>query len=175
MSLTGDGATINTHVADHHVEPFAERVADDFSAMHILFVGKGNAVGQRPRVTLAGDGAKLVGGGQTLLMRRDDGGEKFSGKLVPEVVEEIFQRTAHAAVIIRRAENENIRRFHARFQSGIIRVVVGSVSVEEGQGFLGQIQHVHGAAISGEALGDMMDDGARDGFAMQTAGDGEDA
>ena len=76
------------------------------------------AVGQRPGVTLPRHGAELVGHRQALFVRGHDGGKKFAGEFVPEMVEEIFHRAADAAVVIGGAEDQDVRPLHAALQRG---------------------------------------------------------
>ena len=55
-----------------------------------------------------GDGTKLIGDGETFFVGGNDGSEKFSGEFVPEMIEEIFAGAADAAMIIGRAQNDDI-------------------------------------------------------------------
>ena len=71
--------------------------------------------------------AKLVGYGQALLVRRHDRREQFSGELVPEMVEEILQRAADAAVVIGRAEDQDVREVDPLLQRVKCRRVVGRI------------------------------------------------
>ena len=59
---------------------------------------------------MAGDGAELVVNGEALFVGGDDGGEELAGEFLPEMVEEILQRTADAAVVVGRAQYNDIRR-----------------------------------------------------------------
>ena len=69
-----------------------------------------DAVGHHPGVALAGDGAELVVNGEALFVGGDDGGEELAGEFLPEMVEEILQRAADAAVVVGRAQHDGIRR-----------------------------------------------------------------
>ena len=123
---------------------------------------------------MPGDGPELVGDGESLLMGRHDSGEELAGELLPKVVEKVFHRAADAAVIIRRAEEDHIGAFHACLEFSVAGQVVGGVGIVKGQRFLFEIKYVHGAAIGPQALGGVMDDGARDRIAMQAADDRKD-
>src|SRR5438309_405418 len=106
-ALPGEQLAIDPGIANHHLEPLLERFTDDLTIFDILIFHEGNTVWQCPGVTLAGNGAKLVGDSQALLMRCDDGGKEFSGKFMPKMIQKILRRSADAAVVIGRAQNND--------------------------------------------------------------------
>jgi len=106
-------------------------------------------------------------------VRRDDGGEKFAGELVPEMVEEILQRAADTTMIVRRPEDEHIGAVDSGLQSGESGLLFRGVGIVKRQRFPAQVKQVDGAAVRAQALRDMGNDSAGDGFAMQAANDGQ--
>ena len=49
-------------------------------------------------------------------MGRNDGGKKFARKFVPKMVQKILGSAADAAVVVRRAQDDNVRVLNARLQ-----------------------------------------------------------
>ena len=80
-------------------------------------------------------------------MRCDDGSKQFSRKLFPEVIEKILQRAADAAVVIRRAEHEHIRRLDARLERSEPRLTVCRLNVEQRERLFAQVEQVHLATL----------------------------
>src|SRR5690242_17580587 len=78
--LPCEEGAVNTNVAHEHFEPFLQRVTGHLPVPDIFLLRERNAVWQRPRVALARHGAELVGHGQPLFVRGDDGGEQFAGE-----------------------------------------------------------------------------------------------
>ncbi len=151
-------------VAHEHFEALREGVVDDFAVLDVMAFGEGDAVGEGPGIALAGDGAELVGDGEALFVGGDDGGEKFAGKFAPEMVEEILRRAADAAVVIGRAEEDDVGVFDARAQGGVGGAFVGGVGIVKGERFVLEVEDVHGAAGGFELFRHVADDGAGDGM-----------
>jgi len=161
---------VNAHVAQHHFETIFEGVAGDLAVFDVHVFSKGNAVGKGPGVALAGDGAQLIGDGEAFFMGGNDGGEKFAGKLVPEVVEEIFHRAADAAVIIGRAEEDNVSAIDAGLEFSVTGKFVGGVGIVESERFFFEVEHVHGATCCAQLLSSVINDNAGDRIAVQASG-----
>ena len=106
-------------------------------------------------------------------MRGDDRGEEFAGELVPKVVEEILHRAADAAVVVGRAEHNDIRLVDAGLELLVAGQVVRGVGVVKREGFLLKIKHIHGTAGRPQLPGDVMNDDARHRLALQAADDGQ--
>ncbi len=173
-ALAGEELAVNVGVADEHFKALFEGVADDLALLHVRAFGEGDAVGKRPGIALARDGAELIGDGEALFIGSDDGGEQFAGELAPEVVEEILGGAADAAVVIGCAEEDNVGMFHADAEGGEGGAFVRGIGIEKGERFFFKVENVHGAAVGLELRGDMLDDIAGGGGAVQTADDGED-
>ena len=77
--------------------------------LNVNFLHERDTIGHHPGVALAGDGAELVVHSESLLVGSDDGREQFAGKLLSEMVEEILQSAAEAAVVVGRAQYAYIR------------------------------------------------------------------
>ena len=108
-ALAREEFAVDLEVFLEHLEPIFQLVAGDLAVLDVHFFEERNAVGHYPRVALARDGAKLVVNRKSFFMGSDNGGEQFAGKLLPEMIEEILQRTADAPMVIRRAENDHVR------------------------------------------------------------------
>src|SRR5215469_3765855 len=93
---------------------------------------------------------------------------------MPEMVEEILQRAAETAVIIRCAEHYNISFIHSRLQGREFRRVVSGVRIIKRQRLGLKIEHIHEAAVGPHFFCGVVEHDARDRFSMQTADDGED-
>src|ERR1051325_9696425 len=102
-------------------------------------------------------------------MRRNDRREKFSGELLPEVVEEILNRAAHAAVIVRRAQHISVRPLDSFLQRGKAGALVSRVRIEQRQRLMEKIENVHGAAARAQTLSGRIDENASDGVAVQAS------
>jgi hypothetical protein len=113
---------------------FFRTVAHDQAVFDVFAVDEGDAVGQGPGIALAGDGAELVGDGEPLFVRGDDGGEKFAGEFLPEMVEEIFEGAADRAVIIGGAEEQDIGGGDALLEGIVVGGAVGGVGIKERAG-----------------------------------------
>jgi hypothetical protein len=174
-ALLGQQTAVDADIADEHVESGLEGIADDFALFYVHTIRKGNTIGQSPRVALAGNCPKLVDDREPFFMRGDDCGKEFTSKFVPEMIEEILRRAADAAVVVRRPEHDDLRRVNALLKGRETWKIVGDVRIVEGERFFFEIQHIDRAAISAQALGDVLNNGARNGLAVQAAGDGEDA
>ena len=173
-ALLGKEMPVNARVADHHFEPFLKwAVGHYLTIFHVGVFREGNSIWQRPGITLPSDGAKLVRGRQPFFVRSHHRHEKFSGEFMPEMVEKIFQRAADAAVIIRRAENEDVGFVHAFLQGLKFRRVVGSVRIVKRERLILEIQQIHCVSVRAHFLGNVMNHDSRDGFAVQTARDSE--
>jgi len=173
-ALFGDEISVDVGVADRHFEALFEGAAGyDLAVFHVGVFGERNPIGQGPGVALARDGAELVGGGEAFFVGGDDGDEQFSGEFVPEMVEKIFQCAADAAVVIRCAEKKDVGLFYAFLERAKFLRVMGCIGIEERQGLGLEVQHIDRAAVGAHFFGDVMDDDAGDGLAIQTAGDSE--
>lgn len=171
-ALVGEDPAVNPGVADEHFQALLEIVIGDFTVLEILAFDKGHRVRQRPRIALTRDRAELICGGQTFFVRGHDGGKQFTSEFAPKVIQEIFRRTADAAVVVRCGEQDDIRVINAFAQRGIRRAFVRSVRIIKRERFAIEIEDVHRTAIGLQLLCDMLDNLARDGFLMQAAGDG---
>ena len=156
-TLSSQQRAVHPHISDEHRQTLSQCTADRFAAFDILTFNEGNAVGQRPGITLTRNGTKLIGHGQTLFVRGDYGSEKLAGEFVPEVVEKILHRAADAAMVIGRPQQNDIRTFHARLQSRVVRRVVSRVGVVKCERFFLQIEHVHGTTSRLELAGKVID------------------
>ena len=112
---------------------------------------------------MPGDGAELICDGETLFVRGNDGGEELAGELLPEVIEEVLERTADAAVVVGRAEQKDIRAFDPGLERGVVLAGVGGVGIEERELFLGEVEEIDGGTGGGELGRSQADDGAGGG------------
>jgi hypothetical protein len=108
-------------------------------------------------------------------MRSHNGGEKLAGKFVPEVVEEVLHGPAEAAMVVGRAEQNNIGAIDARLEFGVTGQIMGSVGIIQGKRLVEEIQNVDVATGLPKLVSDMMDDGARYRALLQAADHGQDA
>ena len=116
----------------------------------------------------------MVGDGQSLFVRGDNGGKNFPGKLPPEVVEEVLDAAAHAAVVVGRAEEEDVRALDTRAQRQKGGGLVGGVGVEERERILGEIQFVHYTAARAQPFREIMNDDASGRVSVQASDNRED-
>ena len=172
--LAGEELAVNAEVTNQHCETLPERFTDNLPVFNVNVIRKTDTIGQSPSVTLAGDGAQLVGDGEPLLVRGDDGAKEFARELVPEVVEEVLRRAADAAVVVGRAEDNHIGPMHPGLELGVTGQVVSGVRVVEGERLLLQVQYIHRATRGLKFLRDVAHDHTRDRISLQAADDSQD-
>jgi len=148
-ALAGEQRAVNADVADEHFEALLERRAGDPGRADVFAFAKSHAVRHRPSVALARDRAHLIRRGEALFVRGDERSEELAREFVPEVIEEILQRAADAAVVIRRAEQENIGPLNPGFKRWKRVERVSFVRIEEREGFGQQIQNIDDASGRG--------------------------
>ena len=108
--MRGEKFPVYLNIVLEHLKPVFQVIVRNLTALDVNFFQERDAVRHHPCVALAGDGAELVVHSKSLFMGSDDGREQFAGKLLPEIVEEILQRAADAAVVVGRAQYNDIRR-----------------------------------------------------------------
>jgi len=94
---------------------------------------------------------------QSFFMGGNDGGEEFTSELLPEMIEEIFERAADTAVIIRRAKYDDIRGDDFAFQLRVKILLPNSIRVEKGQGIFEEVQRVDFAAVCRQVPRELVD------------------
>src|SRR5262245_48675837 len=102
-------------------------------------------------------------------MRGDHRGEKFSRKLLPKMIEEVFEGAAHRSVIIGRAEKKDIRARDPFLQWFVMSGTVGRVRVKERKVLSDRIENIDVATLARERVTDMLNDRARNGVLVQTS------
>ena len=110
------------------------------AVLDVKFFHKGDAVRHRPRVALAGNCAELIVNGEPLFVGGNDSCEEFAGELLPEVVEEVFERAADAAVVVWCTEHDDIRRDDSFLQQKVVVLLPDRVGVEERQGVFNELE-----------------------------------
>ena len=173
-ALGGEGGAIVADVLSHHLEAVFQGVAGDLAVGDVFFFMEGDGVGEGPGVALTGGSADLIVGGKAFLVAGHDGREEFAGEFLPEMVEEILEGPAHAAVVVRGAKEEDVGAEDAFLEGGVIVGGEGGVGVDERQGFVGEVEGINGTAVLFQKLCGVLDGGAGDGFLVEAAGDGED-
>ena len=71
--------------------------------------------------------------GEALFMAGHKGGKKFAGEILPEMVEKILERAAHAAMVIGGAQQIDIGGNNALLQRCVIISLEGGVGVQHRQ------------------------------------------
>ncbi len=84
---------------------------------------------------------------QSFFMGGNDGGEEFTSELLPEMIEEILERAADTAVIIWRAQNDDIRSDYLLLEFWVIVFTPNGIRIEKWQGINEKIQCVDFAAV----------------------------
>src|SRR5690349_7062125 len=107
-------------------------------------------------------------------MRSYKRGKQFPGEFPPEMVEEILQRAADTAVIIRRTQDENIRRFNPRLQRRETGLTVSRLHIKQGQRLFAEVKHVHFTTRRAQIFCYFSYDHTRDRCFMRASDDSKD-
>lgn len=139
--------------------------------LDVNFFHKGDAVRHRPSVALAGNCAKLIVNGESLFVGGNDSCEEFAGELLPEVVEEVFERAADAAVVVWCTEHDDIRRDDSFLQQKVVVLLPDRVGVEERQGVFNEIECIDFASICRQVVCEVINNNPGDGGIMEATND----
>ena len=141
------------------------------AVLDVNFFHKGDAVRHRPSVALAGNCAKLIVNGEALFVGGNDSCEEFAGELLPEVVEEVFERAADAAVVVWCTEHDDIRRDDSFLQQKVVVLLPDSVWVKERQGIFNEIECIDFASICRQVVCEVINNNPGDGVIMEATHD----
>ena len=108
---------------------------------------------------------------QSLLMGGNYGGEEFTSELLPKMIEEILERAADTAVIIWRAQNDDIRSDYLLLKFRVIVFTPNGIRIEKWQGIDEKIQRVDFAAVCRQVVGEVVDRHTGDRFFMEAPHD----
>jgi len=141
------------------------------AVLDVNFFHERDAVRHRPGVALAGNGSELVVNGKTFFVGGNDSCEEFAGELLPEVVEEVFERAADAAVVVWRAQHDDIRRDDSFLQQKVEVLLPDRVGVEERQGVFNEIECIDFASICRQVVCEVINNNPGDGGIMEATND----
>src|SRR2546423_7513192 len=90
------------------------------------------------------------------------------------MIEEIFGRSADAAVVVRSTQHDHFRFLDAGLQFSKPRKIVGDIRIIKCERLFREVEHIHRATSSSKSIGNIFDHRARDRFAVQAADYGHD-